>query len=100
MATHHNQREPRRIEEITEGEIAVYGSSDGGTTWHPIKCDAGGQISVISGLVPYAYDYIALSYTGDNLTGVVYKTGGASGDTVATLVLAYTGAVLDSITKS
>jgi len=47
-----------------------------------------------------AFDYIALTYTGDNLTGVVYKTGGAGGSTVATLTLAYTGAVLDTITKT
>lgn len=47
-----------------------------------------------------AYDYIALTYTGDNLTGVVYKTGGSGGTTVATLTLAYTGAVLDSVTKT
>lgn len=46
------------------------------------------------------YDYIALTYTGDNLTGVVYKLGGAGGATVATLTLAYTGAVLISVTKT
>jgi hypothetical protein len=46
------------------------------------------------------YDYIALSYTGDNLTGVVYKTGGSGGTTVATLVLAYSGSNLTSVTKS
>ena len=47
-----------------------------------------------------AYDYISLSYTGDNLTGVAYKTGGSSGTTVATLTLAYTGSILDTITKT
>lgn len=52
------------------------------------------------GLVPAAYDYIALSYTGDNLTGVVFKSGGSGGTTVATLTLAYTGSVLDSVTKT
>ncbi len=51
-------------------------------------------------LVPMEYDYIALTYTGTNLTGVVYKTGGAGGATVATLTLAYTGSVLDSITRT
>jgi len=100
MATHHDQREPRRISEITDGEITVYGSSDGGTTWHPLKVDTNGQLNIISGLVPYAYDYVALSYTGSDLTGVVYKTGGVSGSTVATLTLAYTASVLDSITKT
>jgi hypothetical protein len=45
------------------------------------------------------FDYISLSYTGDNLTEVVYKTGGSGGTTVATLTLTYTGSVLDTITK-
>jgi len=55
---------------------------------------------IANSLVPATYDYIALSYTGSNLTGVVYKTGGAGGTTVSTLTLAYTGSVLDSITKT
>lgn len=55
---------------------------------------------VSNSLVPATYDYIALTYTGDNLTGVVFKTGGSGGTTVSTLTLAYTGAVLDSVTKS
>jgi hypothetical protein len=54
----------------------------------------------IAGLVPAGYDYVSLSYTGDNLTGVVFKTGGSGGSTVATLTLAYTGSQLDSVTKS
>lgn len=58
------------------------------------------SLASISGLAVPTHDYIALTYTGDNLTGVVYKTGGSSGSTVATLTLAYTGAQLDSVTKS
>lgn len=54
----------------------------------------------VAGLDIPPHDYIALSYTGSNLTGVVYKTGGASGSTVATLTLAYTGSVLDSVTRT
>lgn len=46
------------------------------------------------------HDYISLSYTGDNLTGVVYKTGGAGGTTVATLTLTYSGSNLTSVTRS
>ncbi len=53
-----------------------------------------------AGLVPAAFDYIALSYTGTNLTTAVYKSGGAGGSTVATLTLAYTGSQLDSVTKT
>lgn len=51
-------------------------------------------------LIVKAYDYIALSYTGDNLTEVVYKTGGSGGTTIATLTLAYTGSNLTSVTKT
>lgn len=47
-----------------------------------------------------SYDYISLTYTSGNVTGVVYKSGGASGTTVATLTLAYSGSVLLSVTKS
>lgn len=51
-------------------------------------------------LVPETFDYISLSYTGSNLTGVVYKTGGASGTTVGTLTLAYSGSNLISVTRT
>lgn len=53
----------------------------------------------IAGLEIPAHDYISLSYTGSDLTGVIYKTGGSSGTVVATLTLAYTGGNLTSITK-
>ncbi len=55
---------------------------------------------VVNSLVPAEYDYISLSYTGSNLTSVVYKTGGSGGTTIATLTLAYTGANLISVTKT
>ena len=54
----------------------------------------------IAGLSIPPNDFISLSYTGANLTGVVYKTGGSSGTTVATLTLAYSGSNLISVTKS
>lgn len=58
------------------------------------------NLASIAGLQIPAHDYIALSYTGTNLTGVVYKTGGSGGTTVATLTLAYSGSNLTSVTKS
>jgi len=52
-------------------------------------------------LAPADYDYIDMSYTGANLTTVVYKLGGASGTTVVTLTLAYDGSNnLISVTRS
>jgi hypothetical protein len=66
-----------------------------------ISNDSGNPIPVVTGLEIPEHDYIDLSYTGTNLTGVVYKTGGASGTTVATLTLAYDGSDnLISVTKS
>lgn len=35
------------------------------------------------------HDYVAMSYTNDNLTTLVYKNGGANGSTAATLTLTY-----------
>lgn len=45
----------------------------------------------ISGIGIPPYDYVANTYTGSNLTTVTYKTGGASGATVATLTMTYDG---------
>jgi hypothetical protein len=66
-----------------------------------IKNDSGNPIPTLTGLEIPAHDYIDLSYTGANLTGVVYKDGGSGGSTVATLTLAYDGSNnLISVTKS
>jgi hypothetical protein len=72
-----------------------------------IKNDVGnpvpvsGTVNTLTGLEIPDHDYIALTYTGTNLTGVVYKTGGSGGTTVATLTLAYDGSNnLTSVTKS
>jgi len=65
-----------------------------------IKNDSGNPIPTVEGLSIPEHDYIALTYTGANLTGVEYKDGGAGGTTVATLTLAYDGSQLMSVTKS
>jgi hypothetical protein len=54
----------------------------------------------IAGMAIPPNDFISLSYTSGNLTGVVYKSGGSGGTTVATLTLAYSGSDLVSVTKS
>lgn len=52
-------------------------------------------------LAPSNYDYIALGYTGSNLTTVQYYLGGAGGTLVVTLTLAYDGSGnLMSVTRS
>jgi hypothetical protein len=54
----------------------------------------------VAQLVPEQYDHIALNYTGDNLTSVIYRTGGESGTIVATLTLSYSGSILQSILRT
>ena len=58
-------------------------------------------IPVASNLSIPEHDYVSCSYTGSNLTGAVFKSGGSSGTTVATLVLTYDGSNnLLTVTKS
>jgi hypothetical protein len=68
----------------------------------PVLQDNDGNIKTISAnnLVPSQYDYIALTYSGSNLSIVEYKTSGSSGTLVATLTLAYSGSTLTTITKT
>lgn len=58
------------------------------------------NLQTINSLVPSTYDYISLAYTGDNLTTVVFKSGGSGGTTISTLTLAYSGSTLTSVTKT
>jgi hypothetical protein len=46
-------------------------------------------LAKIPGLSVPIHDFLSLSYTGDNLTQVVYKTGGSEGQVVCTLTLEY-----------
>jgi len=43
----------------------------------------------MTGLVPFEYDAVTLTYTGDNVTSVMYRKGGRSGRVVATLYIEY-----------
>ena len=58
------------------------------------------KVEDVSSLITEPYDYIALGYTGDNVTTVTYKSGGSGGTTVGTLTLAYSGSNLTSVTRS
>lgn len=58
-------------------------------------------VTALAGLSIPKADYLSLSYTGSNLTGVVYKIGGSGGTTVATLALTYDGSGnLTSVTRT
>lgn len=68
---------------------------------HSGLLDYGSGIKVLEGLSIPEHDHISMTYSGTTLTGVVYKTGGASGVTVATVTLGYDGSNnLTSVTKS
>lgn len=55
----------------------------------------------IPGLAIPEHNHVAMTYTGTNMTGVVYRQGGASGTIVTTLTLTYDGnGNVTSITKS
>lgn len=60
--------------------------------------ESGGlKVNVVTSLIPTVYDTIQLSYTGDNVTEVVYKNGGL---TVATLNLTYSGDKVIQVDRS
>lgn len=67
-----------------------------------IANDVGNPISTIAGLEIPAHDYIAMDNDADGLLlSVVYKSGGASGTTVATLTFTYdSNDNLASVTKT
>ena len=43
MSQYHVLQHPRKVSDITDGEIAIYGSSDG-VVWYPIKVDSNGVL--------------------------------------------------------
>ena len=54
----------------------------------------------VPGLNIPKHDYVGMTYTGDDLTTVVYKTGGSGGTTVATVTMTYSAGKLLTITRS
>lgn len=60
------------------------------------------ELDISNGMGIPAHDYIGNTYdVSANLTGVEYKLGGASGTTVATLVLTYdVDGNLESVTRT
>lgn len=68
----------------------------------PVNVNSGIKPTItMAGLNIPLHDYVSCSYTGANLTGVVFKVGGSGGDTVATLALTYDGSGnLLTVTKS
>ena len=68
---------------------------------YKVSTVSGDPLETVAGLSIPEHDYIEMTYSGTSMTGVVYKTGGSSGTTVATLALTYDGSSnLTSVTKS
>lgn len=89
-----------QVDIVTMPDVDINDISKG-TQTNDIKVTLDSEQIVKTGdLIQVDHDYIALGYTGSNLTTITYKTGGSGGSTVATLTLAYTGAQLDSVTKT
>lgn len=81
--------------DVTIDNTSIEVSNDAG---NPVPVS--GTVNTLSGLDIPPHNYISLSYTGSNLTGVVYKSGGSGGTVVATLSLGYDGNNnLTSVTK-
>lgn len=59
-----------------------------------------GTINTLTGLDIPAHDHVSFEYTDNNLTSLVYRTGGSGGTIVATLTLTYVGSRLSSIAKT
>lgn len=84
-----------KLPALSSGRVPV----DGSGVTQPVSVS--GVVDTITGLEIPPHDYIDMSYTGDNMTGVVYKTGGSGGTTVTTLTLTYDGnGNITSLTKS
>lgn len=81
---------------IYNGPLGSYtaATTDLGSGVHAQKLIAG------SPFIPVNTDYISCSYTGNDLTGVVCKSGGASGTVIATLTLTYSSGILQTVTRT
>lgn len=67
-------------------KVMPYGWNGSSAT--AMKVNSAGEL-MVSSLVPEKYDYLDITWTDNNPTGMVFKTGGASGTTVATLALTF-----------
>jgi hypothetical protein len=54
----------------------------------------------VRGLAIPEHDYVSLTYSGANITEIVYRSGGVNGLVVTTLTLSYSGDNLITIAKS
>jgi len=65
-----------------------------------VKDLSGQSVSSIPGLGVPPSDYIAVTYPDGDTEVYTYKSGGATGDTVATITCVYTDGNLTSVTRT
>lgn len=67
---------------------------------YPVIATSSGALLISAGLDIPVYDYIALTYSGSNVSTVKYYVGGVSGTLVATLTLSYSGSNVTSVART
>ncbi|MFA5406953.1 MAG: hypothetical protein WC307_06375 [Candidatus Nanoarchaeia archaeon] len=71
-----------------------------GKNFTKVNSNGSADVNIVNSLVPDSYDYMSFGYTGDNITDIVYKIGGASGTIVATLTLTWSGSNITSVART
>lgn len=77
---------------FTEKSRIQVRTGDNPEIWTDVSSYSNGTslpVNFVNTLVTQPFDYVSITYTGDNITGVVFKVGGSGGTTVATLTLTY-----------
>lgn len=69
MARYQPLIHPRKISEISDGEISLWGSSDGGTTWYPVKVTTDGEVCLDG---TYLNQYAFSGYDDTTTANTVY----------------------------
>lgn len=84
------------------GRLLGHVTVDNFPTSVEVSNDSGNPLptNTLNSLIPVAYDYISNTYTGVDLTQVIYKVGGSGGTTVATLTMTYSLGVLQTVTRT
>lgn len=79
---------------------AMFGYDESVSEYRVPTVKPGGELATVTGFSIPEHDYIELGYSGSDMTSVIYKIGGASGTTVATLTLTYNAGILQTVTRT
>lgn len=75
------------------------GGGGGGDASAALQTQQLTELKSIAGLQIPPHNHLTLTYTGNDLTQVVYRSGGAGGTIVATVNLGYTNGVMTTVAK-